>query len=78
MSSKQSSPPVQKKKPGRDFRERDEWERDELLSAVWCDNCNDGNLGVLNPSEYEIKGVIYLEGTCAECGESVVTKIEID
>lgn len=78
MSSKQAtpnSPTLDKRKKSRDFRERDEWEQDELLSTLWCDTCDAGNLEVINPQEYEVKGVVYLEATCPECGEPVVMTI---
>ena len=78
MSTKQGKTAVHKKKKTRDFRDRDEWTQDELLSTLWCDTCNEGNLGVLNPQEYEVKGVVYLEGVCTQCGEPVVATIADD
>ncbi len=74
MSTNPARTVIQKKK-GRDFRDRDEWARDEILGSMWCDNCNEGNLGVENPQEYEVKGVVYLEGICVQCGEPVVITI---
>ena len=59
----------------RDFNARDEFEQDELLSDTWCTTCNEANLGLENPSEYEVKGVVYLEGTCPQCGDPVVMTI---
>lgn len=63
------------KKKRRDFNDRDEWEREDILAEIWCDNCGEGNLGIENPSEYEIKGQVYLEGPCNQCGEPVVLRI---
>lgn len=65
---------VQKKR--RDFNDRDEWEREDILSEIWCDNCGKGNLGIESPSEYEIKGTVYLEGACLQCSEPVVMRID--
>ena len=59
----------------RDFNQRDEWEQESLLADTWCSTCNEASLGIENPSEYEVKGVVYLEGTCPQCGEQVVMTI---
>lgn len=60
----------------RDFRLRDEEEQDILISDAWCTSCEDENLGLEDPHEYEANGVIFLEGRCVQCGNSVVTSIE--
>lgn len=61
----------------RDFRLRDEEERDMLISDAWCPSCEEENLGLEDPHEYEASGMIFLEGRCVQCGNSVVTSIEV-
>ena len=60
----------------RDFSIRDEDERDILLSETWCHFCNDSDLGMVEPYEYEANGTIFLEGKCAECGNTIVSEID--
>jgi len=60
----------------RDFSIRDEEERDLLLSETWCHVCNDSDLGMVEPYEYEANGTIFLEGKCIECGNVIVTEID--
>lgn len=60
----------------RDFKLRNEWQREQLLAQVWCDYCGAGDLGVEEPYEYEVNGVIYLEGLCAKCGREVVSTVD--
>ena len=33
---------------------------------------------MVEPVEYEREGVIYIEGKCAKCGDTVVTEIADD
>ena len=59
----------------RDFLSRDEDERDMLLSETWCHFCNESELGMTDPYEFEANGTIFLEGKCAECGNMIVSEI---
>ncbi|AJQ95891.1 hypothetical Protein YC6258_03855 [Gynuella sunshinyii YC6258] len=34
------------------------------------------DLGMVNPIEYELDGIIYVEGNCKKCGEKVVTELD--
>ena len=63
------------KKTRRDFFQRNEDERDTLVAEVWCHRCQDVNLGLDEPVEYEGNGMIILEGKCSECGSTVVAEI---
>ena len=60
----------------RDFSLRDEDERDMLLSETWCHFCNEPDLGMVDPYEFEANGTIFLEGKCAECGNVIVSEID--
>ena len=59
----------------RDFSSRDEWDQLDLVSVMWCDYCGRDNVGIDEPDEYEVNGVVYLEGECRECGQTVVATI---
>lgn len=59
----------------REFLLRDEWEREELLGNMWCDYCAADDLGLDNPDEYEVRGTVYLEGQCKNCGRTIVSAI---
>ncbi len=59
----------------RDFNARDKEDRESLLMATWCDVCEEADLGMVSPAEYEEDGEIYVEGRCAVCGASVTTII---
>ena len=63
-------------KTKRDFNIRDEEERDMLIAEMWCHRCQDFNLGLDEPQEFEGNGMIFLEGKCAQCGSTVVMEIE--
>lgn len=62
----------------RDFYARDEEDQQAFLSQTWCNNCMEADLGMVEPQEYELNGVVYVEGKCAKCGEPIVTEIADD
>ncbi|MCP8687379.1 hypothetical protein [Marinobacterium sedimentorum] len=62
----------------RDFGARDEDEQQAFLTQTWCDNCQQANLGMHTVIEYELKGVLFIEGKCAGCGEPVLTELTDD
>ncbi len=53
----------------RDFNARAEEEQQAFLEQTWCDECQEVNLGMKNPSEYLLKGTVFIEGECNRCGE---------
>ncbi|MCH7959835.1 MAG: hypothetical protein IID08_06880 [Candidatus Hydrogenedentes bacterium] len=59
----------------RKFNLRDEDEQEQLVADVWCPVCEDSDLGVDGPKEFEANGIIFLEGKCARCGSDVVSAI---
>ena len=59
----------------RDFMARDEQERQAFLEQTWCDQCQQENLGMSEPLEYEFKGIVFIEGKCNQCGEVVLTEL---
>ena len=63
----------------RDFSQRPEEEQQAFLEQTWCNNCQEVDLGMIEPKEYETDdGVIVIEGKCRKCGESIVTEIADD
>lgn len=62
----------------RDFSARSEQDQQDFLTQTWCNHCMKADLGMKNPVEYEIDGVIYIEGECKVCGQPVVTEIADD
>jgi len=59
----------------RDFHQRSEEEQASFLEQTWCNNCQEVDLGMSDPEEYEQDGKIIIEGKCNKCGEPVVTEI---
>ncbi|WP_420555401.1 hypothetical protein [Neptuniibacter marinus] len=59
----------------RDFNLRDEDEKKAFLEETWCDNCQEVNLGMKNPIEYEQNDIIFIEGKCRKCGNTILTEI---
>jgi hypothetical protein len=65
-------------KTERDFYARDEEDQQAFLSQTWCNECMQADLGMKEPREYELDGVVYIEGKCVKCDEPVVTEIADD
>lgn len=59
----------------RDFNLRDEEERKAFLEETWCDHCQEVNLGMINPEEYEQNDIIFVEGKCVKCSNIILTEI---
>jgi len=59
----------------RDFHQRSEEEQASFLEQTWCDSCQEVDLGMTDPDEYELDGKIIIEGKCKKCGSSVTTEI---
>ena len=59
----------------RDFAARTPEDQNELVRNTWCDPCQEADLGMLAPVEFEEDGAIYVEGRCARCGSSVITEV---
>ncbi len=64
------------KKP-RNFSDRPDEEQQSLTHDSWCDTCNQPDLGLLEPKEFEEDGEIYVEGLCPKCGSVVKTYIVV-
>lgn len=62
----------------RDFYQRDAEEQQAFLENTWCNTCMEMDLGMVEPKEYEKGGVIYIEGKCKKCGDTVTTEIADD
>lgn len=65
-------------KTERDFYAREAEDQQAFLSQTWCNQCMQADLGMKEPHEYEVDGVVYIEGKCVKCGEAVVTEIADD
>lgn len=62
----------------RDFFDRAEDEQKEFLKFTWCNTCQEVDLGMKNPREYEMDGTVYIEGDCLQCGDTVTTELQFD
>ncbi|MBR9882169.1 hypothetical protein [Marinobacterium lacunae] len=62
----------------RDFFARTPEERAIFMHETWCDNCQQVNLGMIEPFEYELHGIVFIEGRCCRCGEAVLTELTED
>lgn len=62
----------------RDFSARDPDEQALFLRETWCDHCQQINLGMKDPVEYELQGIVFIEGRCCRCGEIVLTELTDD
>lgn len=62
----------------RDFFARSEEEQQLFLTDTWCDRCQQLGLGMREPEEYELFGMIFIEGRCCQCGEPVLTELTED
>ncbi len=62
----------------RDFYSRTEEDQTSLLTHTWCDACQEVDLGMSDPEEYELRNTIFIEGRCLRCGGSVYTELTED
>ena len=59
----------------RDFYQRGAEEQASFLEQTWCNKCQAVDLGMTDPEEFELEGVVMIEGKCKKCGETVTTEI---
>lgn len=59
----------------RNFFDRTPEDQEAFLTQTWCNNCQEADLGMVEPKEYEQNGVIIVEGKCAKCGEVSLTEV---
>ncbi|WP_396586635.1 hypothetical protein [Bermanella sp. R86510] len=62
----------------RDFYQRSAEDQDAFLQQTWCNNCQQVDLGMTDPVEFEQDGTIFIQGKCKKCGETVTTEIADD
>lgn len=62
----------------RDFNARTEEDKQAFLENTWCDQCQEVNLGLYQPNEYEQGKTIYIEGKCKKCHAVVITELTED
>lgn len=63
----------------RNFYARSEEVQGWITRNTWCDFCEEADLGLQNPTEYEEDGVTHISGMCNKCGATVTSVIsEID
>ncbi|MCY0967097.1 hypothetical protein [Parathalassolituus penaei] len=62
----------------RDFFARDAEDQEAFLTQTWCNDCGEADLGMVEPVEYEVEGVVVVEGKCKKCGASILTEIADD
>lgn len=63
------------KKKSRDFAIRSVEAQEALLAEVWCPRCDEMDLGLDDPEEFEGNGLILLEGKCTRCGYTIIAEI---
>lgn len=59
----------------RDFYARDPEEQLDLLANTWCNHCQEVDLGMTDPVEYEFLQRIFIDGQCKRCGQITTTEI---
>jgi len=59
----------------RDFNLRAEDDKNAFLEQTWCDACQEVNLGMIEPIEYEQNDTVFIEGKCAKCGGLIITEL---
>jgi hypothetical protein len=59
----------------RDFFARDQIDQEYICENTWCDTCDEADIGLLNPVEFEEDGRVFVEGACARCRGRIVTEI---
>ncbi|TXR53360.1 hypothetical protein [Reinekea thalattae] len=62
----------------RDFSARSAEEQQAFLENTWCNQCQQVDLGMVEPIEYEFLGRIFIEGKCSVCGEPSITEVVDD
>jgi hypothetical protein len=46
-----------------------------MTQNTWCDVCQQADLGLTEPVEYEEDGAIFVEGRCAKCENIIKSRI---
>jgi hypothetical protein len=59
----------------RDFWQRDRVEQSIICDNTWCDVCQQADIGLVEPNEYEQNGRIFVEAKCARCATLVITEL---
>lgn len=59
----------------RDFFMRPDEEQKAFLEQTWCNHCQEVDLGMKDPQEYEEQGRVFIEGVCLKCGNAVTTEV---
>lgn len=59
----------------RDFEARSAWEQQWLCENTWCQACRIADLGLVDPSEFEEDGRVYVQGYCRACGGVVLSEV---
>lgn len=59
----------------RDFAARPPEERAWMLENTWCDACNEADLGMNEPREYEEDGRVLVEGQCLRCLGDILVEV---
>ncbi|MBM6550439.1 hypothetical protein [Marinomonas ostreistagni] len=62
----------------KDFFARPVEEQNDFLSQTWCNQCQEMDLGMKNPKEFETSSRFWIEGECVKCGSPVVTEIQYE
>lgn len=60
----------------RDFYQRPLEEQRSFLQNTWCEVCQEMDLGLTDPKEYEEDGIVIIEGKCKKCGSLIITEVD--
>lgn len=60
----------------RSFAARDITEQEWMCENTWCELCQQADLGLVDPREYEEDGEIFLERRSRVCGSVVLSTID--
>jgi hypothetical protein len=59
----------------RDFYANPKWLQDWQSENTWCDTCEQADLGMHSPKEYEEGGRTFVSGLCNNCGNVVTSEV---
>ncbi len=53
----------------------DFFERKVFIENAWCNSCDEANVGIFGPDEFEVYGDKFIRGYCRKCGTKIVSEI---
>ena len=59
----------------RRFEARPSDEQQWMIENTWCDTCQEADLGIVEPMEFELDDKVFIEGCCKKCGAIVTSEV---